>query len=192
VNKLITQKPLGGRYDYAAIPNNLNFVSMAWAVALGALAGITAVAFVCMSKLMKIIVHKCRLNQYPLLLSIIGGSLIGVFGMLFPQSLFWAENEMPWALSYSNYLQSGNATAAKLPYAIYPGPIAFHSPLLPWELGVSGLIKLVTICITVSSGWPGGIIYPLFMAGAMLGASWYDIVIIFLLALSLLLITKLK
>ena len=88
--------------------------------------------------------------------------MLGALGVVSPSSLFWSENELQWAISLGN---------TSLPYA-HPGLLfSSEQSLLPWQLLVASLIKLLAIAITVSAGFPGGIIFPLFFAGSLSGAA---------------------
>ena len=54
VNKLITQRPLGGRVAYPAIPEQLDVTDLGWSVLLGIIAGLTALLFILLMKTMKV------------------------------------------------------------------------------------------------------------------------------------------
>ena len=165
VKKLITGNPLGGGVQFIPLEGELYFVDLAVAAFMGVLAGVSAFIFVLYMKLLKWITRVTKLKEYPFVLSMIGGILIGGIGAISPSSLFWSENEMQWAV------QQGAANYT-LPYAIYPGIFECSEPLLSWELACNGLLKLLSIGITVASLWPGGIIFPLIFSGALIGQAW--------------------
>jgi H+/Cl- antiporter ClcA len=166
MNKFISRKPLGGHVLYAGFQEPLGPTSMGWSVLLGILAGLTALVFIALMRGAKWMAEKTKLIRFPLLCCVLGSVLVGVFAIISPSSLFWSENELQFAVSM------GNAT---LPYAKSPGVIWFQQPMLPWQLALSGVVKLFAIVMTVAAGFPGGIIFPLLFAGTFLGNAWGSI-----------------
>lgn len=164
-NKMITGRHLGGSFEYPPIPHDLYFSSLGWAAVLGLLAGVTALCFIALVKSAKWLVEAIRLNEWPFVQSLIASMLVGFCGVMSPSSLFWSENELQWALSLG-----ANTTA--LPCAQSPGVIQLDSPLLAWQLFVSGFFKMLAIAFTLAGGWPGGIIFPLIFMGALFGNGW--------------------
>jgi hypothetical protein len=49
---------------------------------------------------LKWLMHRTHLDEYPLLISLIGGSLVGLCGVLVPSVLFWGEHELQWAVVF--------------------------------------------------------------------------------------------
>jgi len=96
------------------------------------------------------------------------GVLVGLLGALYPQTLFWSELTMQTALD-------GQATPLWPVGRVGGGPLEQWSMVKPGP-GLSGLgalevsvAKVLAIALAISGNFPGGIIFPLFFAGAYLG-----------------------
>jgi len=94
---------------------------------------------------------------------LLGGAIIGLIGILYPQTLFWAEFEAQSIIDHG---------ATELPH-VWPkqgvlGPISLSSPA--HLLGI-GIAKLVAISITVLAGYRGGFIFPFMFAGHSIGSA---------------------
>lgn len=102
-----------------------DYMALVWALVIGLMAGACAFVFIFWMKFIKVPVlvacfpfltppqwgvHRSRLDSHPLLLSILGASLVGLCGVLSPAALFWGEHELHWAV------QMGGS-GVKLPYA---------------------------------------------------------------------------
>ncbi|HSC86989.1 MAG TPA: chloride channel protein, partial [Polyangiaceae bacterium] len=99
-----------------------------------------------------------RFDERPVLLATCGGALLGAIALLTPRAtgmttLFWGE---PQLVHFSTQLASGNVTNL--------GRVA-----LPW-LALAAL-ELLSISITLRSGFRGGFIFPLLFVGALVGAA---------------------
>ncbi len=129
-----SQRPLGGSYNYLPLPPQ-DYSSLAWAAVIGLVAGLHAFAFIIYVKSLKALVHRVELDKFPLLLSLLGGSLVGLCGVLSPAALFWGEHELQWAV------QMG-ASSVQLPYAQSPGLIPLDAPLTMWQNYFVGMMKV--------------------------------------------------
>jgi H+/Cl- antiporter ClcA len=65
---------------------------------IGLVAGAFAFLFIIYVKSLKWLVHRVHLDNFPLLLSLLGASLVGLCGVLSPAALFWGEHELQWAV----------------------------------------------------------------------------------------------
>jgi H+/Cl- antiporter ClcA len=81
-------------------------------------------------------------SKYPVLLATLGGALIGLSALYFPETLFWGEYQIQSLLTLT-------------------GP-ASHFFLI-------AAVKMLTIGFTLHFGFRGGFIFPLFFIGAALG-----------------------
>lgn len=102
----------------------------------------------------------------PLKLSMFGGIGISILGVLVPQTMFWGENEM-------NTI--GSLSPASTLVHIWPTSGATGLEITGTTTALLvGLAKLLAISFTVSGGYRGGFIFPLFAAGAAFGrAIWF-------------------
>ncbi len=145
---VITHAPPTGTSSYP-IKGTFAVTDIGWAVVLGAVG--LAWAF-----LFKIIFQTAQrvtepLDRYPLLKPTLGGLFFGLVGAWMPLTLFSGQYEM------AEVLQTGR------------------------ELGVAVLLllavlKLITLSVSLSTGFPGGYVFPIFFSAAALG---YVIHIIF-------------
>jgi len=96
---------------------------------------------------------------------LLGGIIIGSIGILYPQTLFWAEFE-------AQTIIDGGATP--LPH-VYPqeGVLGAISLVDPAHLLGIGIAKLVAISITVLAGYRGGFIFPFMFAGHSIGTACF-------------------
>ena len=89
---------------------------------------------------------------------------MGWIGAFFPQTLFWGDKELVNAFSL------GAVPPPQLP----PWMVGIVSHTVPYDIYYTfaiALLKFIAIGIGVASGMPGGVIFPLFYAGAMWGDS---------------------
>lgn len=94
----------------------------------------------------------------------LGGLVIGVIGVLLPPVMFWGEFEIGTLA----------APSAALPHIWPKGGVWGLEPFrqdqyTPVLLLVIAMVKLITVSVTVLSGFRGGFIFPLFLAGTSLG-----------------------
>lgn len=96
---------------------------------------------------------------------LLGGLIIGLIGILYPQTLFWAEFE-------AQTIIDGGATP--LPH-VFPqeGVLGAISLVDPAHLLGIGIAKLVAISITVLAGYRGGFIFPFMFAGHSIGTACF-------------------
>lgn len=103
-------------------------------------------------------------SRRPIIAGLVGGMLVGIIGVFLPATMFWSEFE----------LASVGDTDVPLAH-IWPkegfwGFTPFrkdkYTPLL-WA--VIGIVKMITISISVASGLRGGFIFPLMFSGACIG-----------------------
>lgn len=157
VAKSITQADLGGEYVFPDIPTQTWF-NLFQGILSGVIGGIAATIFIFVARGFKYI--KKVTNLDPLLAGLIGGALVGALGVICPYSMFPGENEMQTMLDRGH---------TNLPYAVAPGLIPMHYPLTGLDYVTIVMVKILAIGVTLGAGYPGGIIFPLFYAGAALG-----------------------
>lgn len=104
-----------------------------------------------------------RLGPKHIVKGLIGGTIIGTIGVLFPETLFWAEYEAQTIISRGE---------TALPH-VWPtvGALGEYSLSDPVYLLLIGLFKLVAISATVLAGYRGGFIFPFMFAGHSIGAA---------------------
>jgi len=102
-----------------------------------------------------------KLGPRHIVKGLIGGALIGLIGLTFPETLFWAEYEAQTIIS---------AGATPLPH-VNPrvGVLGEYSLTDPTILFAIGIAKLVAISFTVLAGYRGGFIFPFMFAGHSIG-----------------------
>jgi H+/Cl- antiporter ClcA len=122
---------------------------------LGIIGGIAAIIFIMIYTGLGMIIEKLNPNRF--ILALLGGLSLGLLAIVFPLDfpttpLFWGKYQTQDLITNHEVFVStyGWWQAAKL-------------LLLLW------LAKTVSIAVTMQSGFRGGIIYPLFFAGASLG-----------------------
>ena len=103
-------------------------------------------------------------HHTPVRSGLFGGFVIGVIGVLLPPVMFWGEFEIGTLA----------APSTALPHIWPKGGVWGLEPFqqnhyTPQLLLVIAVVKLITVSVTVNSGFRGGFIFPLFMAGTSLG-----------------------
>merc|ERR1719326_2660213 len=103
----------------------------------------------------------CKLGPRHILKGFLGGCIIGGLGVLYPETLFWAEYESQTIISHGN---------TALPH-VNPkvGALGEYSLSDPFALTMIGLLKLFAISFTVLAGYRGGFIFPFMFAGHSVG-----------------------
>lgn len=139
-------------------------------ILLGATGGMVGVfmffAFIAIHKSLGRMLRAVGLNEHktPVLSGMVGGLVVSFIGVVLPPVMFWGEFEM-------NTLAD---PTIPLPHIWPKGGIWGMDP---WQQGhfstmllfaVAGA-KLVAISVTVLSGFRGGFIFPIFLAGTALG-----------------------
>ncbi|MEL6438202.1 MAG: chloride channel protein [Cyanobacteria bacterium J06621_8] len=136
---------VGGIYRFDLFDSlpPLNYVNMLQGLALGAVGAAAAALFVLFFRVLGWCIR--HLEQQHILLAIMGGLGIGWIAVLFPQTLFFSEQQIQ-----TEVIEAGAA------------------------LGITTLLcitvaKMLAICFTIHGGFRGGFIFPLFFTGANLG-----------------------
>ena len=131
------------RFDLFDTLPPLTYINMLQGLALGAIGAAAGVLFVGIFRCMGWLIAKIEDNH--ILLAILGGLGIGWIAVLFPQTLFFSEQQIQ-----TEVIEAGAA------------------------LGVITLLcitlaKMFAISFTIHGGFRGGFIFPLFFTGANLG-----------------------
>jgi H+/Cl- antiporter ClcA len=93
--------------------------------------------------------------------ALLGGVFVIIIGLLFPQTMFWGEEEFN--------VVANMGPNADLP-TLFPSGGLFNFEMdTPFKAFVLGLAKLVAISFTVAGGLRGGYIFPLMCSGAAFG-----------------------
>jgi len=141
----------------------------AFHILLGAILGLfgAAIAF-CFAKIHKELLGLFRKwdlidNRNSLKRALLAAIGILSIGLFVPQTMFWGENEFQ--------VISTLGPVEKLPY-VWPttGLIDFQMDTA-FKCFLVGILKIITISISVAGGYRGGFIFPFFMAGAAFGRS---------------------
>jgi H+/Cl- antiporter ClcA len=137
----ITHAPPTGASSYP-IEGAFTVPDIGWAVALG-LVGL-AWAF-----LFKLIFETAQrvtapLDRYPLLKPTLGGFFFGLVGAWMPLTLFSGQYEM------AEVLETGEQLGV-------------------WVLLLLAVLKLITLSVSLSTGFPGGYVFPVFFSASALG-----------------------
>ncbi len=141
VFRFTTGLTIGGMYHFAAIPK-LSLMNLAEGTLLGALGALVAIIFVFLFRsighLSEYIAHRT------ILLATLGGLLIGLIAVAFPQTLFFGEKEI------ATIVETGSTFGVTL-------------------LLMIAFAKMLAVSCTLHSGFRGGFIFPLFYIGAAVG-----------------------
>lgn len=132
---------IGGMYHFAAIPE-LSLTHLVEGAGLGAVGAMIAVIFILIFRgigyLSELIAH------HQILLATLGGLLIGLIALAFPQTLFFGEKEI------ETIVETGSTFGVKL-------------------LLMIAVAKMLAVSCTLHSGFRGGFIFPLFYIGGAVG-----------------------
>ena len=156
----ITSSKVEPLFFLPQFPSLINISSFLYATALGALCGFIVALFVLSIQLLRKLFKCLRVEESPLLFSLVSGVLIGFMCALLPQNLFWSEDEL------SNVVSLGMEPIERLPSFMQTGIIPIHAPFSSLSSLLISLMKFACIALSVSVGMPGGIIFPLFFASA--------------------------
>ena len=141
VFRFTTGLTIGGMYHFAAIPK-LSLMNLAEGALLGALGALVAIIFVFLFRsighLSEYIAHRT------ILLATLGGLLIGLIAVAFPQTLFFGEKEI------ATIVETGSTFGVTV-------------------LLMIAFAKMLAVSCTLHSGFRGGFIFPLFYIGAAVG-----------------------
>lgn len=136
---------VGGIYHFDlfdAVPT-LSWVNLLEGAALGLVGGLAGILFIYIFRLIKWLIR--GIESQHILLAVLGGLGIGWIAVLYPQTLFFSEQQIETQL-------------------IEPAATFTIVTLL----GIC-LAKMVAIAFTIHGGFRGGFIFPLFFTGASLG-----------------------
>ena len=136
---LIIHLGLGAVWDLSAYEYSGLF-DFGYAILFGIVGTLTAWLFIYCTKFFKKIFERHALPIY--IKTFIGGILLGVIAYYFPLTRYFGHHEINELL------------VKELPITVLLGILVF---------------KIIAIAITVTSGWRGGFIIPLFFVGATLG-----------------------
>lgn len=145
VFRMGTGLKVGGIYNFGRFGDlpDLTWLNLLEGAALGVVGALAGVLFIGLFRLIKYLIQ--HIEHRHIALAIMGGLGIGWLAVLFPQTLFFSEQQIETELL---------AQSASI------GVLAL--------LGIC-LTKMVAICFTIHGGFRGGFIFPLFFTGASLG-----------------------
>ncbi|KAK9821879.1 hypothetical protein WJX74_008487 [Apatococcus lobatus] len=163
----LTRAPFGQVWAFPEGLPVVDFRHVLFGIAAGMVAACLAILFMHMYKLVFSFLSFLRLQEHhtPVASGMVGGFLIGLIGIFLPPTMFWGEFEIRTL---------ANPGEVALPHIWPKGGFYGLSPFLQgeytwWLFMLIGLAKLLTICLTVLSGFRGGFIFPLFFAGVAFG-----------------------
>lgn len=136
---------VGGIYhfeNFGVLPS-ITWLNLLQGLILGAVGACAGILFVAIFRLVKFLIQKLEGNH--IILGLLGGLGIGCIGVIFPQTLFFSEQQIQ-----SEVIEAG----ANLGIAV---------------LLAIALAKILAISLTIHGGFRGGFIFPLFFVGANLG-----------------------
>lgn len=128
---------------------------VAYGLAAGVIGGSIGKAWI---KALRLI--KPRLAALPIVvLTALGGLLIGAVGALAPATLFWGEYEIGCLLDPN---RAQPHAPSNLPFAPLDSPVVLLE---------TGLLKMIAILVTVAASYRGGFIFPFMHAGIAVGSA---------------------
>lgn len=145
VFRLGTGLEVGGIYHFDvfdALPT-LSWLNLLEGALLGCIGALAGTLFIGIFRFTKLVIQ--RIEHQHILLAVLGGLGIGWLAVLYPQTLFFSEQQIETQLIQ---------------------PAATFS--LITLLGIC-LAKMIAISFTIHGGFRGGFIFPLFFTGASLG-----------------------
>lgn len=145
VFRMGTGLEVGGIYNFGRFGDlpSLTWLNLAEGAGLGLVGALAGIVFIGMFRSMKWMVQ--RIEHRHILLALMGGLGIGWIAVLYPQTLFFSEQQIETQL----LAESASFTVLML-------------------LGIC-VAKMLAICLTIHGGFRGGFIFPLFFTGASLG-----------------------
>jgi H+/Cl- antiporter ClcA len=141
VFRLTTGLSIGGMYHFASIPP-LTLMNLLQGAILGVVGAAVALLFVLVFRVVGYLTEPLR--RQTILLATLGGLSIGTIALVFPQTLFFGEEQI------DTIIEQGATYGIALLMAI-------------------GLAKMLSISCTLHSGFRGGFIFPLFYIGSAVG-----------------------
>lgn len=139
--RLNTGISIGGMYHFNIIPQ-LTSAELLQGIILGAVGALVATMFVMIFRLVGKLT--APLEHHRIILATCGGLSIGTIAYLFPQTLFFSEEQI------ETVIQTGATLSVTMLIAI-------------------AVAKMFAISFTLHSGFLGGFIFPLFFIGANVG-----------------------
>ena len=141
----------------------ISAMELLFSLVYGTLGALLAGLFAFCTTMLNRAVRFCQLRILfnPIPYTVLGAFIFGFLGALFPPTLFWGENEL------QNIVDGGKTP---LPHVAVPGILTLTSPSSStyewyWFLAITAA-KIVTISVSLTTGFCGGIIFPLFFVGA--------------------------
>jgi len=141
VFRINTGITIGGFYHFEAVPE-LQPINLVQGLLLGAVGAVVAILFITIFKAIGELL--APLEHDLILLATLGGLIIGLIAYVYPQTLFFSEEQI------HTVIESGATLGAATLLAI-------------------ALAKMFAISFTLHSGFLGGFIFPLFFIGANTG-----------------------
>lgn len=141
VFRLNTGITIGGIYHFSVVPA-LTALELLEGIILGVVGAAVATLFVFIFRAIGKLSQP--LEHYPILLATCGGLAIGLIALVFPQTLFFSEEQI------ETVIQTGATLSVAMLLAI-------------------AVAKMFAISFTLHSGFLGGFIFPLFFIGANVG-----------------------
>jgi H+/Cl- antiporter ClcA len=141
VFRSITGLTIGGMYQF---PNygELQPHHLLYAVLLGMVGAAVAVLFMLIFRVTKPLVQPLR--HWPIALNLLGGSMVGAIALFLPLTLFYGEREIQIIIDQGSQLGIG-------------------------LLLLTAIGKMVTLSLSIHSGFRGGVVFPTFLIGAAVG-----------------------
>jgi H+/Cl- antiporter ClcA len=136
-----TGRTIGGFYEFPSY-ETFHPTHLLFAVLLGVIGAAVAVLFILIFHSTQRIIQ--RVSIHPILLTTLGGLGIGLIAAVLPLTLFYGEHEIEIMLE----------TGAQLGWKL---------------LLVSAIGKMITVSLSLHSGFRGGFIFALFFIGAAIG-----------------------
>jgi H+/Cl- antiporter ClcA len=137
----MTGQTIGGVFEFPAYPA-FHPSHLIFAVGLGAIGAIAARLFIFIFRSTQRVIQP--LPIHPVLLNTLGGLAIGLVAMVFPLTLFYGEREIQTIID----------TGAQLGWGV---------------LLLIAIAKMITVSLSLHTGFRGGFIFPLFFIGAAIG-----------------------
>mmetsp|Transcript_80547 Transcript_80547/g.249930 ORF Transcript_80547/g.249930 Transcript_80547/m.249930 type:complete len:570 (+) Transcript_80547:64-1773(+) len=176
VARCVHWTPFGGSYNYGVaqgtLPPTIVWLPLTVALVVSCLAVLSVLLMHLFKRAAlgaKEGIRHCTGREWPgpLLVRLAAGTLIGLLGMAYPQTLFWGETNLQTALDgqQTPLHLIGNTTLERWAL-VGAGP-----GLGGWGALQVALAKVLAIALAAAGGFPGGIIYPFFFAGAYFGTA---------------------
>ncbi|NES84977.1 MAG: chloride channel protein [Moorea sp. SIO2B7] len=145
VFRMGTGLAVGGIYNFGRFGDlpSMTWLNLLEGAGLGIAGALAGILFIGIFRLMKWMIQK--IEHRHILLALMGGLGIGWIAVLYPQTLFFSEQQIETRL----LAESASFTVITLLCICFA--------------------KMLAICLTIHGGFRGGFIFPLFFTGASLG-----------------------